>query len=308
MPPIDWNRPQEFATVVCRPALPKDTPAVVELAKHIWEGEDYIPHVWEDWLADTEGLFVVAEYGGRLAGLNKLSCLSPDDWWLEGLRVHPDFQGRGIASHLHDFLLAWWERNAGGVIRLITASYRMPVHHLCERTSFRKIGETTPYVASPTADHSESFLPLTSNDVPAAAEFIKLNSGFSMAAGLINLGWELARPTREHIAHAIQRGQAWWWGEREAMLLTMDDDEENGDTMMIQLITCPLESMSNCLLEARRLVAELGYQRISWHAPLDAGFESHLQAAGFQRDWDQSLYIYEKSHPGRPHRSDRPVV
>ena len=42
--------------LVCRPALPMDTPQVLDLAKHIWEGHDYIPYVWNDWLADPQGV------------------------------------------------------------------------------------------------------------------------------------------------------------------------------------------------------------------------------------------------------------
>ena len=93
---------------VCRPALPKDTPQVLELSGHIWEGHHYIPSVWEDWLGDAHGLLCVVEYGKRMAGFGKLTRLSASQWWLEGLRVHPDFEGRGIASHIHDYLLQYW--------------------------------------------------------------------------------------------------------------------------------------------------------------------------------------------------------
>ena len=73
--------------MVCRPVLPKDTPDVLELTRWIWGGHDYIHLVWADWLKDTEGLLTVAEYGGHVVGLYKLTRLSPSEWWLEGLRV-----------------------------------------------------------------------------------------------------------------------------------------------------------------------------------------------------------------------------
>jgi hypothetical protein len=64
--------------VICRPALPKDTGAVLEFTRHIWEGEDYIPEVWSEWLADHQGLLATAEYSGSVAGLCKLSQLDLD--------------------------------------------------------------------------------------------------------------------------------------------------------------------------------------------------------------------------------------
>ena len=37
--------------VVIRPTLPSDTPDVLEFCKRIWDGHDYIPYVWDEWLA-----------------------------------------------------------------------------------------------------------------------------------------------------------------------------------------------------------------------------------------------------------------
>lgn len=107
----DWQSPASFPVLVCRPALPKDTPDVIELTRTIWEGEDYVPSVWPTWLADPCGLLAVGEYGPRVVGLVKLTCLGQGEWWLEGLRVHPAYEGRGFASHLHDYVLDYWIRN-----------------------------------------------------------------------------------------------------------------------------------------------------------------------------------------------------
>jgi hypothetical protein len=58
--PLDWQRPETLRTLVCRPALPKDTPDVIELTRTIWGGEDYVPVVWAEWLEDYEGTLAVA--------------------------------------------------------------------------------------------------------------------------------------------------------------------------------------------------------------------------------------------------------
>jgi len=42
-------------------------------------------------------------------GLSKLSRLSEQDWWLQGLRVHPEFEGRGVASQLNEALMQVWQ-------------------------------------------------------------------------------------------------------------------------------------------------------------------------------------------------------
>ncbi len=82
------SEPQRI-NVLCRPARPSDTDDVMALTKTIWDGGDYIPIVWQDWLADRLGLLAVAEWEGRAVGVGKLTCITPESWWMEGLRTDP---------------------------------------------------------------------------------------------------------------------------------------------------------------------------------------------------------------------------
>jgi hypothetical protein len=135
---------QDFP-IFCRPALPKDTPEVMELTRTIWDGHDYIPLVWADWLADPHGLLAVAECGGKVVGTGKLTRLSDQDWWLEGLRVHMKYQGKGIASHMNDYLLEVWLRSGGGTVRLATSSTPPAGASPSERRGFSKIAEFSAF-------------------------------------------------------------------------------------------------------------------------------------------------------------------
>ena len=78
---------------------------MIQITRQIWEGDDYVPKVWSEWLFDPEGLLAIAEFKGKVVGFGKLTKLSQHDWWLEGLRVHPQFEGNRIASRLHQYLL-----------------------------------------------------------------------------------------------------------------------------------------------------------------------------------------------------------
>lgn len=146
--------------VVCRPALRRDTDEMLELCSHIWDGGDYIPKVWEEWLDDTEGMLGVAEMGGRVVGIFKLSQFTEDEWYMEGLRVHPDVQGMGIAAHIHEYVLETWHRMGRGIIRLTTGSYNVKVHHMCERSGFKRIAEFLPYRAPGLLEGKSQFSPL----------------------------------------------------------------------------------------------------------------------------------------------------
>ncbi len=294
-----FNQP----VIVCRPALLMDTPQVMALTSQIWGGTDYVPSVWAEWLADPQGQLAVAEYGGRVAGLCKLTRLSDRDWWLEGLRVDPQLEGRGIASRLFDYQLETWRRIGGGVIRLTTASTRKTVQHLCERTGFKKLGEILPYrafalpVGSVTEPPGESiFTALSPAEIPEAIDYIRRSPALSLSYGLIDLGWRWAEPGEDHLAEAAQRGMAWWWRGRDGLLVAYQDWEPEVAErwLAISLLACGIDRMAECLLDCRRLASLLGYQILAWTIPVQPELQPVLLSSGLASEWDFTIYLYEK--------------
>lgn len=279
-----------------------DTPEVMELTRTIWNGEDYVPSVWSEWYSDPQGLLAIAEYGGRVVGLGKLTLIASNDWWLEGLRVHPDYEGRGIASHLHGYLLRYWLTKGAGALRLVTASFRTPVHRICERTGFRKVGEFTPFLA-PTIDLNSGgqkenrLILLDANQVEKAYSAIIASPIISWTAGLMDLRWQWVTPSLELIRQAVLHEQVYWWRGERGVLVISEDDERALRTSMIQIITCESEDMVEILQDYRRLARLLGFQQAGWVAPLHPELEPLLHKAGFQRDWDASLFVFERRHP-----------
>ncbi len=298
--PNDLLRPQHLYALVCRPALPKDTAQALELTRQIWEGQDYVPQVWETWLRDPNGLLAVAEYGGHIVGLGKLTRLAADEWWLEGLRVHPQYEGRGIASHLHDYLLHQWQRLGDGVVRLLTGSFNQRVQHLCQRSGFQKIGEFTPYTANGLTGGQHRFQPVRIEEAEKALAFALKTRTPTCADGLMDVGWQRVNLTLERIEEAVQRQRLWWWRQSAAstqtLLMAREDEDEQGPLLLIQYLACSLEDLSQCLQDARQLCAALNLARLRWFAPLHPQLEAILLSAAFAREWDDAVYLYEKVH------------
>lgn len=287
--------------LVCRPALPKDTPDILELTKTIWDGNDYVPYVWQEWLDDPQGLLAVAELGGRVAGCSKLSLLAPGSWWLQGLRVDPALQGRGIASRLHKYLLDYWLAHCDGALRLGTASFRLPVQHLCERTGFRKAGEFT-YFSSPALDECASrFTPLPVEQASAAVRLAQSTQGWQLAGGYVELGWEFIPLDEAAVETHARRGDAWLWSAPaggdtapHALLLTRDDDDEGVLQLAIGLAAAELADLPALLADVRCLAAQRKRAQAVWLAPLLDELLPIQEAAGYRREWKDSLYLYER--------------
>ena len=87
-----------MAVFSLRPMRTADKPAMLGIASRTWEGSDYLPFVFDDWLADGDGEFVAALLADRVVGCGKLTFLTPVDAWLEGLRKDPEVSEGGLAE------------------------------------------------------------------------------------------------------------------------------------------------------------------------------------------------------------------
>ena len=286
--------------VICRAARESDTADMLELTRTIWDGNDYVPEAWADWLADPVGRLIVAEHEGRVIGLTRLGRLSPGAWWLQGLRVHPEFEGRGVASQLHRAAVDSWREVGDGVLRLSTASFRASVHHLCEQSGFVKVGERTVFIRleadapSPAQTAAETpFRPIETAEIPEAVDFIRQSPAFSLQDGLLELDWEYALVHESFLAKGVERGMAWWWRGRDGALLVYESTDDDRPTLpFIMALACEMEEMSALLADFRRLARQLGYPGIGWVAPLRPVIQRLLDEHGFQRGWEHSVFVY----------------
>jgi GNAT superfamily N-acetyltransferase len=88
-----------------RLATKEDKPRILEISAQIWEGEDYVPVVVDDWLAAAGSELVVATLAGELIAFAHLQWLAPEYVWLEGIRTDPARRNLGAGKALTDYLL-----------------------------------------------------------------------------------------------------------------------------------------------------------------------------------------------------------
>lgn len=119
-----------------RRMLPTDKPVMQDIASRIWEGNDYLPAVFDAWVADADGEFTAVLLDGRVVGCAKLTFPTPADAWLEGLRKDPRVSerglGRAVVSHVLDRLAA-----RAGLASVRFATY---VKNLASITTNERVG------------------------------------------------------------------------------------------------------------------------------------------------------------------------
>ena len=134
-PARDSSRKQNPAQVKIRRARPSDKSPVLEISKKIWSGHDYLPQVWDDWLADKNARLIVATVNEKTVGVAHASLQTPHIAWLEGVRIHEQYRGLGIAGKLNKALVEWARRRGARVARLSTGS-----RNHASRKHLQKIG------------------------------------------------------------------------------------------------------------------------------------------------------------------------
>jgi len=288
------------SAVVCRPALPSDRADVFEFTKFIWEGHDYIRYVWDDWYADPNGILVAAEFGGHCVGIAKVSLSAPGQWWLQGFRVDPKYQDLKIGSHIHSYVDEWWLEHGNGVVRLMTSSKRIKVHHLCEKLGYEKILEVKELETETLDEPYTSFQSVKKDEISAALKFAQESQFMQISHGLLDLGWDALEPTGDILASIQEQGLAFWWRGREGLLLVWERWSDEGIMLGIGLPACPLELLPEMLLDVRRLAVQQGRVGVLWIAPLTGEILSLAETAGFMHHREHLGYLYEKRHPARP--------
>jgi len=289
--------------VVCRPALPRDHADVTEFCKGIWDGDDYVPEVWMDWVNDPDGILAVAEYKGHVIGCSKISLLSKGQWWLEGFRVDPKHQGRKVGSHLHNYVVDWWLEHGDGTLRLMTDGGNFAVHRVSIGTGFIKTHEVCAYRATPIAEPTDCFSPVT--DTREAAAFALASESLKTTDGLIDFGWRICKPD-EHAIENHASGKAdyvhtfFWWKDKQGLFGGRENIDEDRRTLILSVIACALNDMPALLMDVRKLAAQNKFDSVFKIAFDIPQVISPLDEAGFEKRWKRSnAFVFEREHPSR---------
>lgn len=275
-----------------------DRAAVQDICATIWDGHDYLPGEFDDWVAaprDT-AWFVGAEVDGRLAGLGRLVRFAPGEYWLEGMRVHPDFRRRGLAAALHAHLIEVWEQaREPGTLRLVTHCRNDAMLALCARTAFQRLGEFT-FAAAEAAAGPHHFTPLAAGDAAWAHALITRTELYAEQHGLCDLGWKWKALTPEFLAQRLADGEGYRWHGDQGVLLAADDldDEPAEATLFLRFPAVAAARRTEFLREARALAAALGRRQVRWALPARADLLAELAAAGFRRSWEDAEVCFER--------------
>jgi predicted PurR-regulated permease PerM/GNAT superfamily N-acetyltransferase len=303
---VERQRPRRTATQI-RPARMKDRPSIEAICAQF--GEDYIPDTWEEWVSDSHGHLAVAELGGQVVGIGKLTRLSDSEWWLEGLRVDPAHHRQGIARRLQAHLLEKASQVGRGVLRFGTHSSNEPIHHLAACDGFQHVATFQRYRADPlsVAQGAPLLRPLTKSDLPAAWALTNRSPCYQAASGLYEDRWTWRDLTEERLAHHLQAGEVWGLAapngdDLSAIALTYRTGE---DMLHIAYVDGATDAALIEILQGLRGMAAIqSRSEIRIKNVDESSLITALGMAGYEPRRDEDLWIFElqlqPEPPGEP--------
>ena len=124
-----------------RDYVTSDFDDLLEISKHIWDGEDYLPHRIDTYLKDPHSFPMVCEVDGRVLSIANLHFLSPSVAWLEAIRTHPDARGKGYATRLAEAMTSKAIGLGAKEMWLLVNTVNVASVKVAEKIGFKKCDE-----------------------------------------------------------------------------------------------------------------------------------------------------------------------
>lgn len=285
------QKKQSSDRIRIRPATAADKSPILEISKTVWSGYDYLPLVWDDWLADTKGRLIVATVKGQTVGVAHATLQTPDVAWLEGVRVHEKYRGYGIAGKLNKALVDWAEKKHARVARLCTGSSNDASRKHLDKIgfpllqTFQRVDSTRPLRAKPagvtTARASAMRL---WNWVSARPEFVENRAMYSD-------GWTWYPLTLQSFKKHLANGNVLVTtrnNQPTSCCILVDEDK----VVTMGFVAGEKTGITKLFRMLRFLLSQKQRERVRVLLPVESSMVRTVQSSGFEKT--ANILVYEK--------------
>jgi GNAT superfamily N-acetyltransferase len=278
-----------------RPARPGDRPAMERISSHTWDWGDYIPLVWDEWLADEQGVVLVGDLGEETVALSKIAFLAPDEVWLEGMRVDPEFRRHGIASRFLEYSVAYAREHGARVVRLATTGDNTAVHLIAAHAGMDCIGTYALWAAEPLPDGgSPTFL--TPAHVAQVQAFLEHSPVLARNHGLYSAEWIWEELSAERLARFLERGQvaARLGPEGTPVALATIHPDLDDERLWVGFADGQPREVAGLAAEIRAQAAQIASPKVESMLPDVPWLREAFRGAGYEPEGEGALWIFQR--------------
>lgn len=285
-----------------RPARAEDRDSVLAFCANTWEWGDYVEYVWDEWLNDPNGVLLVALVEERPVGIAHLQMLTPDDAWLEGLRVDPNYRLQGLGAALNIACVEEAMKRGARYARLLTSSDNVASITMVEHHFWRRVGSMVSFSAQPMAALSEREV---GHDLPRLAtaadssdikDYLHTSNIIPLNGGLCYQNYTAYVINDELINAKIEAGEVYVlrrWQRLDGFAFVETHQGRQGSSLFIGYVDGTSEAISLIAYALRKEADDMSLISIRAHIPDMMMVRDAFVAAGYE--WDGSIfYTYER--------------
>ena len=285
-------RKNVFNTMEMKKITPEHKERVLQISKDIWEGDDYIPEIFDEWVADPFGEFVGLFADKTLIAFGKMTYLTPTDVWLEGLRKDQNTTIKGIGKLFTEYYLNLLsQRKDLTSVRFVTYFENYGSIIPSERAGFEIILTCSLKNLEIDKEEKIEMIPSITNEISYKdfENYILTSSYLKKCKNLLSKGWVLHDTTEQQLSEFYVKKQFGAVVENGIIQgLILYSDICYTDTLWISFLkTASVQVRNSLLLYAKKTAQDSKKNVIQYIVPEDKILLGWIENMGFT-SWDRN--------------------
>lgn len=263
------------------------------MSERIWGGTDYLPLVWDKWLADRKGVLLTATLDGVPVGVSKVSVLAPGEVWLEGLRLHPDLQGKGLVKQINKAGFREAMKLKPRSIRYSTGAGNAASRHLGELRGFWMVARANWLLGKSMSGPPGTGRQAELSEFDAVSGYVRGSRCFAASGGLCPRGWKFPALSEDRIRTLLAEGRVLVaWGRRGIEGMAIYDIGDIDGDVCLGFLDGPENVMAGLARDVLRAAGSMGHEDSSAMLPVGPIADT-ARGAGYDLIMPADAVVYE---------------
>ncbi|MCX6013792.1 MAG: GNAT family N-acetyltransferase [Chloroflexi bacterium] len=280
--------------LLLRKAIPQDKDRVLSFCQNTWEWGDYIADVWDSWLNDNKGEFIVALLDGIPLAIMHLKITIDNEGWLEGLRVDPSFRMKGIAEKVSRYAVDRAFKKQLPIIRCLILESNTGSRRIGEKIGFKQVCLMYSYRAECKERDSQKLVRVTTIDqVDDLWSMVKDSEVYRSSSGLYLTNWFYLKLTKEKIAQHIKDNEVFVLQEENkirAFAIVINNSFGGGNT--ISYLDGSPDSIEILINELKKSIVINKCDHLEASVPDLRWLTEKYEKAGYKSYFGQPIIVY----------------
>jgi GNAT superfamily N-acetyltransferase len=289
-----------------RAAQTSDLDAVVLLDALTGPDDETLADTWPTWVGEGNGALAVATVDDAVVGATHCARVSPDEGWLEALRIAPALHDRGLATALVRAGTLWAQAQGMATVRASATSTDTTLVNILTGSRFVQVGSCVRFAApvagaAPDAYAAPRIRQPTLDDLDRLWDWLERSNLVPLTGGLYLAGDRAAALTDVALASSLAAGEVWTvedHGTIQSLVIAGSWAVNSHETRLaLRYLDGTSQGIGQLALHLRARAAQAGdrYSLVEARPTDLLILHDALNGAGFTRTDDAVYWVYAKN-------------